>query len=65
LTNHQISDPDAEVLDEVLAEEYSTIHDALRLDVPGLNISEPTKPLGHGTTKLADLDFDFLGGATS
>jgi hypothetical protein len=58
LSSHSIPDPDAEILDEIVAEEQANI--MLGTKLPPVSVSEPSKPLGRGSATAATIDFDYL-----
>ncbi|KAJ6466093.1 hypothetical protein DFH09DRAFT_1346106 [Mycena vulgaris] len=55
---HSIPDTDAEILDEIVAEEQVNI--VLGTKLPPLSVSEPSKPLGRGSAPAATINFDYL-----
>ncbi|KAJ7670785.1 hypothetical protein DFH06DRAFT_980885 [Mycena polygramma] len=56
---HTSNDNEAEILDEVEAEEHSAVQ-ALKDAIPTLSISEPSKPLGQASAAADTIDFDYL-----
>ncbi|KAJ7728967.1 hypothetical protein DFH07DRAFT_757091, partial [Mycena maculata] len=56
---HSLSDPDGELLDELVVEEQPAIQ-AATVDLALLTISEMSKPLGQGSATVQTMDFDLL-----